>query len=192
MEYFLAKQKPKISKKAKIAKSAVIEGNVVIEDGVKIFDHSAIIGPCYIGKNAVIANNSLVRNSIINENSVVGYSTEVARSYLANNVWTHHNYMGDSIIDEGTTFGAGTITGNLRFDNGAVYVNIKGERIRSSMEKLGGIIGKNCKFGINVSIMPGKKIGKNCLIGPHSYINQDIADDSFVYQQSDIKICKKR
>ncbi len=187
--YFLSKLEPHISKTAEISKHSSIIGNVIIEDNVKIMDHSSIVGPCYIGANTVIANNSLVRNSIINKNSVIGYSTEIARSYIGDNVWTHHNYLGDSIVCDNVTFGAGTITGNLRLDNKSIYVKIKDRKIDTKLKKLGAIIGQNTKFGVNTSIMPGKKIGMNCVIGPNINLHKDIKNDSHVFQKCDLNIC---
>lgn len=109
--------------KTVISKTAIIRGDVIIEDGVKIFDHAVIQGPTYIGKNSVIANNALVRESHIGAHSVIGFSTEIARSYLCDNVWTHTNYIGDSVIGANTSFGSGAVTANLRLDEGNIFVN---------------------------------------------------------------------
>ena len=75
-----------------------------------------IKGPAHIGENSIIANNSLVRGSMVGRDCVVGFTTEVTRSYLNKEVWMHSNYIGDSIIDSNVSFGAGSVTGNLRFD----------------------------------------------------------------------------
>ncbi len=169
-----------ISKDAQIADTAVIKGDVIIKEGVRIFDHATINGPCYIGKNAVVANNSLVRDSMINEGCVIGYSTEIARSSIGKNVWTHANYIGDSIISDNCSFGSGTVTGNLRLDEKNISVNIKGEKISSETNKFGLITGENIRCGINTSFMPGVKIGSNCVIGAGLVIPYDIEENKFV------------
>lgn len=186
--YFLSKIKePKISPNANIAESAIVKGPVIIEDGVKVFEYAVIAGPCYIGKNSVVANHTLVRESIINENCVVGFSTEVARSYLRNNIWSHSNYIGDSIIDNNVSFGAGTVTGNLRLDEKDISMEIKGSRVSAGRNKLGAIIGENVRVGVNSSIMPGIKIGKNSFIGASMTLAQNVKDNSFVRIEQSIK-----
>ncbi len=171
----------KISKKASVSKSACIRGNVVIEDGVKVFDHAVIQGPAYIGKNSIVANNALVRDSHLGEGSVAGYGTEIARSYLSDRVWTHTNYIGDSIIGSGSSFGSGSITGNLRLDEGPISVMIGEDKVACGSNKLGAIVGENVRIGINVSLMPGVKIGNNCFIGGGISVAKDVPDSKYVY-----------
>ncbi|MFH0837663.1 MAG: NTP transferase domain-containing protein [Patescibacteria group bacterium] len=184
----LTKGKPRIDRSAKIAKSAVIEGNVVIEKNVKILHNAVIKGPAYIGEGSVIANNALVRSSMIGKNCVIGYCTEVARSYLNHDVWMHSNYVGDSIIDHNVSFGAGTVLGNLRFDEKNVKVNIKKDRVDTGMNKLGAIIGSGTRFGINSSTNPGVKIGKDCFIGGNVLVEKDIEDGKLVLLDNKLKI----
>lgn len=180
MDYFFDNMKEYVSDNAQIAKSSVINGKVVIEDGVKIFDNAVINGPAYIGKNCVVATNALVRDSMLNEGCVAGYSTEIARSYLGRNVWTHTNYIGDSVISDNCSFGSGTVTGNLRLDEGDIAVNIKGEKTSSGTNKFGLICGENIRCGINTSFMPGIKVGSNSMIGAGLVVPQDIPENSFV------------
>jgi len=180
----------RISPEAQIAKSAIINNKdkVIIESGAKIFDNAVINGPCYIGKNVIVANNALVRDSIVNDGCVVGYSTEIARSYLGENVWTHTNYIGDSIIAGNCSFGSGTVTGNLRLDEQDIKININGKSVSSGANKFGLITGENIRCGINTSFMPGIKIGSNSMIGAGLVIPQDIPENSFVKGKIELEI----
>lgn len=164
-----------------IADTAVIKGQVFLEEGVKIFDNAIVIGPAYIGKNTVIAMNAMVRASHIGAHCVIGSSSEITRSYVGDKVWTHTNYIGDSIIGDNCAFGAGTVTGNLRLDERTIKVTIKDEKLDSQRIKLGLITGENVRCGINTSFMPGVKIGNNCFIGAGIVIAEDIEDNMFVY-----------
>jgi bifunctional UDP-N-acetylglucosamine pyrophosphorylase/glucosamine-1-phosphate N-acetyltransferase len=76
------------------------------------------------------------------------------------------SYVGDSIIADNCSFGAGTITANFRFDEQPIEVDIHGKKSNSNMDKLGVIMGVNCKTGINSCIMPGVRVGPNSIIGP--------------------------
>ncbi len=188
MKHFFEMSEKSISNDAQIADTAVIKGNVIIEEGARIFDHATISGPCYIGENVIVANNALVRDSMVNEGCVVGYSTEIARSYLGKNVWTHTNYIGDSIISDNCSFGSGTVTGNLRLDEKNISVNVKKEKISSGTNKFGLVTGENIRCGINTSFMPGIKIGSNCMIGAGLIIPKDIEKNKFIKGSVNLEI----
>lgn len=173
-------KKPSIHKTAKIHKTAVVEGNVVIEEGVRILPHASIIGPCFIGKGSIIGNNALVRGSSIGEKCVIGYNTEVKGSILAGPVWTHMTYLGDSIVGRNVSFGGGTMTGNLRLDEGEISSMADGKAIPTGLTKLGAIIGDGCRFGIQIGINPGVKIGSGCFVAGGVYVTEDIGDAKFV------------
>ena len=113
---------------------------------------------CFIGDNCHIGNAVEIKNSIIMDKTNV----------------PHLSYVGDSIIGEGCNFGAGTNIANLRFDNAEVKMNIQGEKQSSGRRKLGCVVADNVKTGINVSIMPGKKIGPNKLIPPNFVVEKDM------------------
>ncbi|MBI2464467.1 NTP transferase domain-containing protein [Candidatus Peregrinibacteria bacterium] len=175
-----------------IAESAIIKGDVIIEEGVRIFDGAVINGPVYLGANTIVANHALVRDSYIGRNCVVGFSTEVARSYLGNDVWMHTNYIGDSIISDNCSFGSGAVLANLRLDEKAVSVDIQGKKVECESNKIGAIIGANVRVGVNTSIMPGVKIGSESFIASGIVVSQDIPEKSFVRGVWDLKISENR
>ncbi len=173
-------KKSRIHKGAFVSEKASLSGPVWIEKGVRVYDFAVLQGPVYIGENTVIGNHTLVRMSHVGSDSVIGHGTEVARSYLKRSVWTHQNYIGDSIIDENVSFGAGAKTGNLRLDEGLVSVCIHGKKVCSETNKLGLICGKNVRVGINTSIMPGVRIGNNSFVGAGISVEKDVGDSSYV------------
>lgn len=87
---------------------------------------------------------------------------------------SHLSYVGDSIVGRNCNIAAGTIFANLRLDDKTIKTKIKGHIIDSGRRKLGGIVGDNVKFGVNCTIMPGKKIWNNILIPPCISITHDI------------------
>lgn len=176
--------KPVIHKSADIHKSAVITGPVVIEEGVKVYPNATITGPCYIGKHSVVANNALVRGSSLGEHCIAGFSTEIKGSILHSHVWTHMNYIGDSVLGRNVSLGGGTITGNLRLDEGEISSVVKGEKISTRLQKFGTVIGDNCRIGINVSINPGCKIGGQTFVSSAALVASDIPEKSFAAMKS--------
>lgn len=184
MDYFLSGLKPGRGTGVEVAKSAIIKSNVYLDDGVKILDNAVIAGPCYIGKNTIIGTNALVRSSNIGKNCVIGFASEIARSHIGGNVWTHANYIGDSIIGSNVSFGSGTVTGNLRLDENNI-----GD---SGVTKLGLITGNHIRVGINTSFMPGVKIGSNSMIGAGIVVGADIPEKSYVMGKWELKIKPNR
>lgn len=143
---------------ARIRSGAYIEGPVSI-------DGDSDIGPnCYIrpytsiGKKVRIGNGCEIKNSIVMDSTHIG----------------HLSYVGDSVIGARCNFGAGTITANLRLDEKPIKVMVKDKPIDSGLRKLGMFAGDNVKTGINVSFMPGVKVGPNTLIGPSVSVYRDL------------------
>jgi bifunctional UDP-N-acetylglucosamine pyrophosphorylase/glucosamine-1-phosphate N-acetyltransferase len=181
-----------IDKSVEIAKNAIIKGDVIIEQGAKIFEGAVVSGPAYLGKNVVVANNALVRESHLGDNSTAGFNTEIARSYTNGKLRTHINYIGDSIIDDNVSFGAGSVTGNLRLDEKEISVKIKDQNINTNSQKMGAIIGKNVRVGVNTSLMPGVKIGAGSFIGAGIMVSQNVEKTSFVRGKFEIKISENK
>lgn len=162
-----------------VAESARIRSGAYIE-GPAFIDEEADVGPnCYIrpgtslGKKTRVGNGCEVKNSIIMDGTHVG----------------HLSYVGDSVLGEKCNLGAGTITANLRFDDGPVKMSIKGKVVDTGRRKLGAILGDNVKTGIKSSFMPGVKIGANTWVGANLMVERDLPADSIVLlkQSSEVK-----
>lgn len=158
-----------------IKEPVFIGRNTIIRSG------SYIEGPTYIDDETQIGPNARIRPyTVICKGSKIGFSVEVKESIIMEYVHANHlSYIGDSIICEHVNLGAGTITANLRFDNKPVKVTIKGVKVSSGRRKLGAIIGAFVKTGINVSLMPGVKIGSYTWIGPGSVVYHDVPSNKF-------------
>jgi bifunctional UDP-N-acetylglucosamine pyrophosphorylase/glucosamine-1-phosphate N-acetyltransferase len=187
--YFLKRIKGNISPKAAISPTTIIEGEVLIEEGVRILENVVVRGPCYIGRDSIIGNNALIRDgSHIGEDCVVGYGTEIKHCYIGDRCWFHRNYFGDSIIGSDCSFGAGTVTANLRLDEGNIFVKVGNEPMDTGLNKLGALIGDGARTGINVSLMPGVRLGARCFVGPHVCLNQDLSVGKMVLATGDYKV----
>lgn len=182
--YFLKDIKTNI--KGEIGKNVVVEGNVIIEEGATVKANSVIEGPAIIKKGAIVGPLAYIRpNTVLMENTFVGNSSEVKGSIIMKNTKIPHlSYVGDSIIGENCNFGCNTITANLRFDDKPVKVNIKGDKVES-VRKLGVVMGDNVKTGVQVSFMPGVKVGSNCWIGANCLIGEDVERGAFVYKKEE-------
>ena len=188
--YLLDKLATKID--GNVEKNVTVEGEVYIGKNTIVKSGTYIQGPSYIGENCLIGPNAFIRPySFISDDCHVGMS-EIKNSIIfSNSNVPHFNYIGDSIICEDVNLGAGTKVSNLRFDGKNIKMEINGKLVDSKRRKLGIIFGSNSQTGINVSIMCGKKIGENSIIGAHTFINEDVPPNSLYYKDSNGKLIKK-
>jgi len=185
-------KKQTIEEGAEISERATVEGRVWIGRGTKVFEGACIRGPCYIGENSVVGGNSLIRDySSLGSNCVVGFSTEIKHSLIGDDCWFHINYIGDSIISSNCLFGAGTITANFRFDEKNIKVRIENKKIDSGTNKLGAIIGDNCKTGINACLEPGVKIGPQSMVGPNVDLQDDLEPMKIIFVDENSYVTKE-
>jgi len=185
LEYFLDNAQPYISSSARISDKSNIEGKVILSDNVKVLENAVIRGPVYIGANSIIGNNALVRDySHIGSNSVIGYSTEVKHSYIGDNCWFHSNYIGDSIVDDNCSLGAGTVLANFRLDEGNIQIEVGDNPVDTGYDKLGAIVGRGCRIGVNASLMPGVRVGPDSFVGPQLCLRQDLGANKIALLES--------
>jgi len=156
-----------------------------IHPTAKVMPGATIINS-YIGPNVTVGSNVLVRDSIVEEGSVIGYNTEIARSYVGPKSWFHCNYVGDSVIEGHTNMGSGARLANLRFDNLPITLKQPKNDIPTKKIKLGSIIAKGAKLGINASIMPGMTIGSNAIIGSGVVLHFPVSKDTKIYLKQDL------
>lgn len=189
MEVFLAQIKGQtVAESAYIAKTAALVGDVFIGEGVKVFPGAAVVGPAYVGAGTIVGNNALVRHSMVLEHCEVGFTTEIARSYVAERCAMHACRVLDSVFAPGVNFSAGCTTANLRIDRGPVFSRVKGQKLNSGRDKLGAIIGRGAFLGVDVMTMPGVKIGEGAQIGPGTHVHHDVQDRQRVYVKQELVV----
>jgi len=129
-----------------------------------------------IGDNATIGPNCFIRKySSIGANCKVGNAVEIKNSVIMDNCHVSHlSYVGDSVVGKNCNIGAGTIFANLKLDDKNIWMKVNGNKIDTGIRKLGGIIGDNVKLGVNVTIMPGKKIWDNIMVPACATISEDV------------------
>jgi len=185
IEYFLDNAQPYVAPSAHISEKANVEGKVILSDNVKVLENAVIRGPVYIGANSIIGNSALVRDySHIGSNSVIGYSTEVKHSYIGDNCWFHSNYVGDSVIDDNCSLGAGTVLANFRLDEGNICIKVGDSLVDTGSDKLGAIVGRGCRIGVNASLMPGVRVGPNSFVGPQVCLHDDLGANKMALLES--------
>lgn len=173
--------------KGKVESGVTIKNSVYIDEGAEILSGTYIVGPAYVGRDSVVGPNSYIRPyTVILNNSKIGYNVEIKESVVMDKTHvSHHAYVGDSIIGEGCNLGAGTITANLRFDEKPVSYIVKGVRESTGRVKFGAVLGDFVKTGVDVSLMPGVKVGAYSWIYPGTVVTKDVPPCS-IYVSEDV------
>lgn len=159
-----------------VEQGAVLKGEVWVDENSIIKSGSCIEGPVCIGRDSTVGPNARIRPSTcIQDRVVVGTSCEVKNSIVMTGTKVPHlSYVGDSIIGENCNLGAGTITANIRFDQETLKSRVKGRLQDTGRKKIGAIMGDEVQTGINVSILPGVRIGSGSWIGPGTIVSKDL------------------
>ena len=177
-----------------VESQVVLQGGVTVEKGATVCFGSVVEGPAFIGSGCEVGPFARIRPyTSLGRNVRVGSFCEVKNSIVMDGSRISHLcYVGDSIIGENCNLGAGTLLANLRLDEQPVKVEIKGVKVSSGLRKFGAVLGDGVKTAVNVSIMPGVKVGPRSLIGPVLTVSRDIPADTLVagMQRLDFKPVK--
>ncbi len=159
-----------------------IKGQVFVDEGALVKSGSYLEGPLYCGKRSKIGPHARIRPfTSLEADAVVGHSCDIKNSIIMKGSKVPHlSYVGDSIIGEHCNLGAGTMTANVRFDKRSIRVKVKSKLVDSGREKLGVIMGDHVETGINVTLLPGVRIGSGAWIGPGVIISKDVLSERIV------------
>ena len=162
--------------RGEISPRATVEGFIAVGEGTRILPGVFIEGNVVIGRDCKIGPNSYIRgNTSIGDRCHVGQAVEIKNSIIMSGVGLGHlSYCGDSIVGEGTNFGAGTITSNYRHDGQPHRSMVAGELVDTGRLKFGAIIGDGVHTGIHTSIYPGRKIWPGVSTRPGAIVQKDL------------------
>ncbi len=164
-----------------VSPTADITGRVTVERGATVLPYTRIEGPAFIGRDSKVGPFANIRPyTVVGHGAKIGSFVEIKESVIMENARIPHlSYVGDSIICEGANLGAGTKIANLRFDRKMVKTKIKDEVLSTERRKFGSVIGGYAQTGVNVSILPGVKLGAHSKIYPGSVVDRDVAAEEF-------------
>ena len=175
----------KCGKNVKIDINSIFEGDVVIGDNVDI-QSNCIIKDSVINDNTVIRPFTSLSGSVVGQNCTIGpYANLRKDSIIMNNVSignyveiknsrigsgsriNHLSFVGDTIMMENVTIGAGTIT-----------CNHDGKKHNTTLIGKAAYIGSGCKLIAPI------EIGSNATIGSGSIITKDVPSDKLTVSRS--------
>jgi acetyltransferase-like isoleucine patch superfamily enzyme len=195
-----------ISPNAKVGRNVKIGDNCTVYDGVEIGDDSIICNdtvlgeplacyyqdPAYVNPPTIIGANSIIRSHAI--------------IYAACTIGAHFSSGHRITIRENTTIGEGCSVGTLSDIQGQVkfgnycrlhsnvhiaqgcsigdfvflypFTVMTNDPYPPSTDIRGGHIGSYTQVGVHAVILPGIKVGENCLIGANTVVNKRLPDFS--------------
>lgn len=171
-----------------------IDQRVSIGKGTVVEDGAMIKGPAIIGENCEIRHGAYIRgNVIIGNGCVIGNSCEVKNSILLDRVEVpHYNYVGDSILGNGSHLGAGAICSNFKLAKTNVSIRFEEQVIDTGLRKFGAVIGDDSQVGCNSVLNPGSVLGKNCILYSGVQWRGVLAADSIVKLPSSYLIVERK
>ena len=154
---------------------ADLRGSVVVEAGATVDAGVVIEGPALVRAGASVGPNAYVRGAtVVGEGASVGHAVEVKNSVLmAGATVGHLSYVGDSVLGRDVNFGAGTTVANLRHDDAAVRVRVKGESTSTGRRKFGVVCGDAVKTGIDTALNAGVVLGAGARTDPGETVRRD-------------------
>jgi len=154
-----------------------IEGPVWFGPGATVLAMSKIYGPAYVG--GTIGSFGLMRHSLVGTGGLVSAYCEVKASVLGVRATTsHHDIILDSIIGNGVNIAGEVGTANVREDKGTIRTTVDGEKIDTGLTSFGTIIGEGSRLQHNSAVMPGKLIGRHCIVGAGVHVYSNLPDNT--------------
>jgi acetyltransferase-like isoleucine patch superfamily enzyme len=195
-DLIMISKKANFGNRVKIGENSVIRDNASIGDDVIIFPNVHIgentrIGErsiiqygaflehdCNIGKHCRIGTNAVLRRETnIGDHSIFGsLSASEGKNWIGNHVLIHSQcHLTTGIIVEDWVFIA------------PLFVGANDPNLLHGRRHIQKFVPKapHIKFGsalaVNVSVLPGVVIGRECLIGAASLVTKDVPDFSVAY-----------
>ena len=194
-----------IPSSARIHDGAELDGPVVLGENVTIGNRVVVRGPLWAGADASITNGAILDGPVVvgqetqvrdycligghsslGARGVYGHGAEFSGVAL-DTVYCYHYCEIWGVVGQATDFGAATVCGNLRFDDGDTVWRVKGRAERPSHAANAAYFGDFMRTGVNAVIMPGRRMGAYSVVGPGVILYDDLPDRRIVTAQQDLR-----
>ena len=149
---------------------------VLVHNAATIEAGAMVKPPAVISEGCFIASTAYVRGGVFLDQGVtIGPGCELKTTVImAGSTLAHFNFVGDSIIGSDVNMEAGAVVANHHNDRGdkEVRIYIRGQEIRTGVEKFGAVIGDHCRLGANSVLSPGTVLERNEVVGRLVLVNQ--------------------
>jgi bifunctional UDP-N-acetylglucosamine pyrophosphorylase/glucosamine-1-phosphate N-acetyltransferase len=189
---------------ARVHDGAEIHGRLVLGENCVIGNRVVIDGDLWLGENASLTNGAILKgpavvgretklrdycqiggHTALGERGVYGHGTEFSGVAL-DVVYCYHYGEVWGVVGSAVDFGAATVCGNLRFDDGDTVWRIKGRAEAPGHASNAAYIGDYSRTGVNAIIMPGRRVGVYSVVGPGVVLYDDVPDRTVVMVKQEL------
>ncbi|MCL2300130.1 MAG: NDP-sugar synthase [Firmicutes bacterium] len=184
---FSAFEGNRLAEGASIDSSVILNGRVILGRNSRIRRGAIIHGDCVIGDDTTIENGCYLDDSSVGNRCYIGHGAELG-GIIWDKVYLYHYMEINGIVGDNVDFGAATVCGSLRFDDGVTRHRIKGRLEEQHEAQDACFIGDYCRTGVNAILMPGVKTGVYSVVGAGVILREDVPDNTLIYaEQTHVK-----
>lgn len=163
-----------------IGNRVVARGDLWLADGARVENGAILEGPVVVGRDVVVKDYCQIGGySSLGSRGYYGHGAEFGGVALAT-VYCYHYCEIWGVVGQAVDFGAATVCGNLRFDDGDTVWRVQGRSETPTTAANAAYFGDFCRTGVNAIIMPGRRIGVYSCVGPGVIAYDDVPDRQVV------------
>lgn len=163
-----------------IGNRVVVRGDLWLADGAQIVNGAIIDGSAIVGAGTIVRDYCQIGgHTTLGPRGIYGHGAEFDGVAL-DTVYCYHYCEIWGVVGEAVDFGAATVCGNLRFDDGKTTWRVKGRPEKPAHAANAAYFGDFCRTGVNAIIMPGRRIGVYSVVGAGVVAYEDVPDRQIV------------
>lgn len=163
----------------------IVDGNVWLQAGARVTRGARIDGPAVVGSEAELSDHCHLRGgSVVGPRCRIGHTAEFGGVMFEGAYMVHYGQLG-GVIGRRTDIGAGTVSGGLRFDDSRTVHETDGFREQPPVGANAIYLGDHSRTGVNVTLLPGVKVGAYSCLGPGAIIEEDVDSRTLLRPQQE-------
>lgn len=175
-----------LGENAVIGDRVVVGGDLWLGNGSSVTNGAILQGPAVIGRGVRVRDYCQIGGySTLGDRGVYGHAAEFSGVALET-VYCYHYCEIWGVVGMAVDFGAATVCGNLRFDDGETVWRIKGRPEVPAHASNAAYFGDFCRTGVNAIIMPGRRVGVYSCVGPGVILYDDLPDRTVVLAKQEL------
>ncbi len=169
-----------------IGNRVVVGGDLWLGDGASVTNGAILQGPLVVGPETKLRDYCQIGGySALGARGVYGHGAEFSGVAL-DTVYCYHYCEIWGVVGQAVDFGAATVCGNLRFDDGETVWRVKGRPEVPPHASNAAYFGDFCRTGVNAIIMPGRRIGVYSCVGPGVILYEDLPDRTLIMAKQEL------
>jgi bifunctional UDP-N-acetylglucosamine pyrophosphorylase/glucosamine-1-phosphate N-acetyltransferase len=175
-----------LGRNCEIGNRVVVRGDVWLADGAAITNGAIVDGPAVIGAGTKVRDYCQIGgHSTLGARGVYGHGAEFGGVAL-DMVYCYHYCEIEGVVGLNVDFGAATVCGQLRFDDGETTWRVRGRSETPVHAANVAYFGDFSRTGVNAMIMPGRRTGVYSCVGAGVVLYEDLPDRQMVLLKQEL------